>query len=476
MNTQKLTDLNALPTIAEAVGFVLSELKGPMDLDSFAEKVLEIRPSSAKKPTASIRDHLKTYHEGKSIVYLNSKTIMPLSMAMSGIRFRIRLSQHELNQGILMILPYFYIFISSIDDAQKCKLVDSQCQILPTHLVKVKRNVTKSYGFSDVSGYAFDLSDWQDIYDAQIDDSILVTIESWEPKTFKLELEPHEQYLRHLDEIKSKNQELADILFDMLEASYDECIYPYTAIPTAYVRMSDPQGYPGDHWLDVVSNDSRMKLSDIGITYPERRNFFDLTDKELPVTKQKLTTQQKEQVYLFKAASKYRPSLWRRIEIQGKHTLADFHKILRNAFSHDMDHMGGFWRLIPRGHGHRFREIRLGDVDPFGDGTGADIRIAELGLAEGDKLKYVYDFGDYIEHEITLEAINVPLNDVRYPRILEQNKPRYRYCERCKSEGRKTIATYICVDCSNDQQQEVRVCEFCLELAHEDHFAVEILY
>ena len=280
----------------------------------------------------------------------------------------------------------------------------------------------------------------------------------------------------HLDEIKSKNQELADILFDMLEASYDECIYPHTAIATAYARMSDQQDYPGDHWLDVVSNDSRMKLTDIGITYPERRNFFDLTDKELPVTKQKLTPQQKEQVYFFKAASKYRPGLWRLIEIQGKHTLADFNKILRNAFSHDMDHLGGFWKLIPRGHGNRFREVKLGDVDPYGDGSCADMKIAELGLADGDKLKYVYDFGDWIEHEITLETVSLPVGDIRYPRVSEQNKPRYRYCERCKSEGRKTIATYICVDCSNHEQYEVRVCESCLELAHEDHFAVEILY
>jgi hypothetical protein len=115
MNTQKLPNPNDLPTIAEAVERVLLELKGPMELDSFAEKVLEIRPSSAKKPTASIRDHIKTYREGKSIVYLNSKIIIPINIAMFGIRFRIRLSQHELEQGILMILPYFYI----LGDVQK---------------------------------------------------------------------------------------------------------------------------------------------------------------------------------------------------------------------------------------------------------------------------------------------------------------------------------------------------------------------
>jgi hypothetical protein len=45
----------------------------------------------------------------------------------------------------------------------------------------------------------------------------------------------------------------------------------------------------------------------------------------------------------------------------------------------------------------------LGNVDPLGEGSGAQIRIAGLGLQIGDRLKYVYDFGDWIEHKITLE-------------------------------------------------------------------------
>ena len=52
-----------------------------------------------------------------------------------------------------------------------------------------------------------------------------------------------------------------------------------------------------------------------------------------------------------------------------------------------------------------------------------------LGLALGDELKYVYDFGDWIEHRITLEAITEPQPDVKYPRVLGQNKPQYQDCE-----------------------------------------------
>lgn len=56
------------------------------------------------------------------------------------------------------------------------------------------------------------------------------------------------------------------------------------------------------------------------------------------------------------------------------------------------------WKLVRRGQTSRFREIDLGNVDPLGEGNGADSRIAGLGLQVGDRLKYVYYFGDWIEH------------------------------------------------------------------------------
>ena len=80
-----------------------------------------------------------------------------------------------------------------------------------------------------------------------------------------------------------------------------------------------------------------------------------------------------------------------------------------SQFGHDQsDHLGGFWKLIRRGQTRRFREIDLGHVDPLGEGTRADIRIAGLGLQVGDRLKYVYDFGDWIEHEIIVENVVLP--------------------------------------------------------------------
>jgi len=279
---------------------------------------------------------------------------------------------------------------------------------LPTDVVSIKCRISGLKEDFDV--IAFKLSNWFQKHNARRNDSILVTIESWEPRCFRLEFETEKKYRVHREEIEYKNQELADILFDMLETATYEKIYIKEAIPTAYLRLSDPRGYPGDHWTTVLDRDSRMKWSHFYITYPEKRNLMEkfLTEGEPPVKEQDFTPEQGEQIYQFRASLKYHIDIWRRVEIQGKQTLADFDSILRSQFGHDKsDHLGGFWKLIRRGQ-RRFREIDLGHVDPLGEGTGSDIRIAGLGLHVGDRLKYVYDFGDWIEHEIIVENVESP--------------------------------------------------------------------
>ena len=125
--------------------------------------------------------------------------------------------------------------------------------------------------------------------------------------------------------------------------------------------------------------------------------------------------------------------------------------------------------------GH-FREIELGNMEPLGGGSGAHLKIAGLGLQVGEKLKYVYDFGDWIEHEIMLEEMGSPQAGAEYPLISGQNRPRRKYCEHCKAEGRKTLATHICICCSDDQQREVLICADCLDERHEDHYVDEMIY
>ena len=167
------------------------------------------------------------------------------------------------------------------------------------------------------------------------------------------------------------------------------------------------------------------------------------------------------------------------IEVQGKQTLADLDRALRSAFDHDTsDHLSGFWKLVQRGGSQRkrYREVDVGTVNPIEGGEGADTPIAGLGLQAGDRLKYVYDFGDWVEHILTLKEIDNPEKGEKYPREVSRNQPRYMNCSLCQKEEKDTIAQWICLTCSNKEQTDIVLCADCADQHDEDHYLDEILY
>jgi hypothetical protein len=357
------------------------------------------------------------------------------------------------------------------------KFFDAHGNPLPARLIEIRAEVKTRLGPHTIEAPAFELSEWFREVRLRYGDSILVTVEDWENDWLRLEHEPASR--RRYEEIDRKNRELAALLFSRLEAAPNASMGGVEAIAWAYAHMSDPRGYPGDHWVDVLSRDKRMNWDGFQIRYAEDRTPLQIImgGAEWKPTEARFTPVQGQQVYRFKASLTYRPNLWRRIEIRGMQTLADFDDILRGAFNHDRaDHLGGFWKRARRGTGRKFREVHLGDVDPFGEGEGASLRVAGLELSPGDELKYVYDFGDWIQHTITLEEIVAPEKDARYPRVAAQNKPQYSYCEHCEAEGRQTVATWVCSECSARQERAVLVCKDCLRAHHPDHYADEILY
>ncbi|HDT11304.1 MAG TPA: hypothetical protein ENN58_01050, partial [bacterium] len=380
------------PTLRESIQQVLSQISGPITLDVFVKKVLEIYPSSAKKPDSRIRKHLKMEEVGRSVVYLDEKTLIPLRVGAVGVRFPIALSRWHLNKGALPVFPAFKGWISHLDDMQAIKLLDEQGTPMDTGLVSLYYRIS---GFNEsIEVSAFKLKHWLQKNKTRRSDFIHVVIESWEPKCFRLEFEPEKKRRMHQKEIELKNEELADILYDILENSDKERIYVDKAITTAYLRLTDPRGYPGDQWTEVLKKDPRMRCVDYYITYPEKKTLMErMLRGEDPVFKElEFTPEQEKQVYHFRAALKYRKYISRRIEIPGNHTLADFDCQIRNIFGHDtFDHMGGFWKIVRRGQTQRHREIELGSINPLREGSGAGIRIAGLGLQTGDRLKYVYD-------------------------------------------------------------------------------------
>ena len=71
------------------------------------------------------------------------------------------------------------------------------------------------------------------------------------------------------EEIQRFNKEFNDILFNMLEESRDGDIFLHQVIPDVFARLSDPQGYPGDNWREIVESDKRLMSDGTILKYPK---------------------------------------------------------------------------------------------------------------------------------------------------------------------------------------------------------------
>jgi hypothetical protein len=121
-------------TRSDAIKQVAAQIDGPISLDEFAEQVLTIKPSQAKNPKASIRQVIRYEHEGKTVVFLDSKRLLPMHLAMSGVSVRVPLSRQEVETGLLYIYPNFQFLLPQNFPVEQIKLVDSVDHPIPAEL------------------------------------------------------------------------------------------------------------------------------------------------------------------------------------------------------------------------------------------------------------------------------------------------------------------------------------------------------
>jgi hypothetical protein len=466
------------PSYDQIVAELLRTANGPMPVAALTEWMLAAHPTSAKNPARAMRQHLYQA-AGRLLVFVDADTVLPLRLAYHGARFRLPLDRETVKRGLVSISDSLYHYLPWDFPPERLRFIDAAGQPITFSVQRIAEKIETPFGRTNAETWYADLGEWLRGQSANARDHLLVTIADWENKTFQLEREPFSQH--DPAQRKARNRLLADIFYDLLENAKREQLFAYQAVPSAYARLPDKGGYPPDEWITVVAADERLYTDGWEIKYRDSRSSpFDLFDDEPPAAEAKpISKDQGAQMYRFKAALAFRPGLWRTVEIQGKHTLADLDQALRIAFNHDtLDHLSGFWKLVPRGGSKRtrFREVDLGDVNPFGGGDGENIQLASLELAIGDQLKYVFDFGDWIEHRLTLEAITPPERRVKYPREVARNQPRYAPCVECQAQGRQSIAKWICLDCSNRGGDAVHLCEACAQKHHEDHYVEEILY
>jgi len=92
------------------------------------------------------------------------------------------------------------------------------------------------------------------------------------------------------------------------------------------------------------------------------------------------------------------PQVWRRVVVNDELTFMQLHNVLQISLGWLSYHMFSF----------EVGDYRL-DYDPLDENDVElnvnDIKLSEMPLNEKMKFQYIYDFGDYWEHEITIEKI-----------------------------------------------------------------------
>ena len=101
------------------------------------------------------------------------------------------------------------------------------------------------------------------------------------------------------------------------------------------------------------------------------------------------------EVYVFdaKLESHVDRPVTRRLALASRQTLIDLHGLIQEAFEWDDDHLYSFWL-----DGKFWGDTQTEYTAPFGleesDTASADVELGRLGLRKGQRIAYVFDFGD----------------------------------------------------------------------------------
>ncbi len=157
----------------------------------------------------------------------------------------------------------------------------------------------------------------------------------------------------------------------------------------------------------------------IEVQYPPEDYAWDLheellgtADEALPPASETAATT----VYHFLVRLDWKKSVWRRIDVRADQTLDDLHEAIQEAFEWDNDHLYAFFLS------GRAWDSASEYSSPFAQGRPATaFRLENLPLQAGQKILYIFDFGDELRHQITLEKIE-PIGvkpGITYPHIAE---------------------------------------------------------
>jgi hypothetical protein len=117
--------------------------------------------------------------------------------------------------------------------------------------------------------------------------------------------------------------------------------------------------------------------------------------------------------------------LWRRIRVSADHTLLDLHNSIQEAYDFDNDHLYSFFM------DGKTRSRQKFTSSYENDGVCVDeALIGELGLIKGQKILYLFDYGDEWRFQVQLEEIIPDKTEAGLPVIIEKkggNPVQYKF-------------------------------------------------
>jgi hypothetical protein len=146
----------------------------------------------------------------------------------------------------------------------------------------------------------------------------------------------------------------------------------------------------------------------VGLLQPILQPYFPEWEKNLSIPEWVF----REGTYIFRVTL---GRLWFRIAIPASHTLEWLASTILTAIEFDSDHLYHFEYENPLGAIERINHDFI-DEGPWA----SDVRVGDVPLRVGQKMTYLYDFGDNWEFEVTLEQVD-RAQAVKKPCVLEMH-------------------------------------------------------
>src|SRR5262245_37766312 len=195
-------------TISDILQELSAQYDGVVAEREVLDRVLERRPSRAKDPYAGIRDKLRYDGPRLGWVRLGGGELIPLRVALEGLRFRIIPSDDEFAADAIT-WSKFVPFVSS--NQADLRLEDTSGRPLAARSIALPLG-EGVFGMSYSA--ALGLGDWFKRSDFAPGDSIIVTIRTSEPMTLRLEREPASAF--HEQRVSDQEHELVEAIAEQL--------------------------------------------------------------------------------------------------------------------------------------------------------------------------------------------------------------------------------------------------------------------